>query len=314
MLPFKVPFQPITSGFKIKHGDQLIFLGSCFSDEMSLKAQFYGFERLSNPFGTIFHPDVIARNIKDALNFKDISNRIYQREDLFFSWDASGTIFGYSEDSLKEKLRAIQIELVEKLKFSKVLFITFGTAWGYSLIENDLTVANCHKLKQSSFQKKLADIDLLEKEWSLIIDLVLKLNPELKIVFTVSPVRHIKDGLIENNQSKAILVELVRRLNILETVSYFPSYEIINDELRDYRFFKKDGVHPNEDAIDYVWSKFELMYMTSETITLNNSVQRLRLSEGHKSLYEKSDEYLKFVEKHQKDKKLFLEQYSCIKW
>ena len=314
MSKFFIPFDVPISSFNVKHGDQLLFLGSCFSDEMSRKSVYYGFNVLSNPFGTIFHPEVIARNLNDALNGHDDAHRILKRNDLFFSWDASGTVFGYSQKEVTEKINSQKIILKNAILQSKVLFITFGTAWGYRLNETGLLVANCHKVNGSSFTKELTDVDALENSWIQTIELIQRLNPALNIVFTVSPVRHIKDGLIENNQSKSILIELVRRLKAKQSISYFPSYEIIIDELRDYRFYKKDLVHPSEEAIDYIWDKFQSCYFSSETITLNKTIERYRLAEHHKSLYENSQDYIQFKLKIEKEKEVFLKQNNEVIW
>jgi len=314
MSKFFIPFDITKASFKINHRDQLLFLGSCFSDEMSRKSVYYGFNVLSNPFGTIFHPEVIARNIKDALNEHIDSERILKRNDLFFSWEASGTVFGYSEKEIIEKIKFQRTLLKNAIVESKVLFITFGTAWGYRLNETGLLVANCHKVNGSSFTKELTDVDALEHSWIQTIELIQKVNPGLNIVFTVSPVRHIKDGLVENNQSKAVLIELVRRLTAKKSVSYFPSYEIMMDELRDYRFYKKDLVHPSEEAIDYIWDKFQSCYFSSETITLNKTIERYRLAENHKSLYENSDDYIQFKSKVEKEKEVFLKEHNYLNW
>lgn len=314
MSKFFIPFDVPISSFEVKHGDQLLFLGSCFSDEMSRKSVYYGFNVLSNPFGTIFHPEVIARNLKDALNENLNSERTLKRNDLFFSWDASGTVFGYSEKEVTEKINSQKDILKNAILKSKVVYITFGTAWGYRLNESGLLVANCHKVNASSFTKELADVDALENSWLQTIELMQKVNPALNIVFTVSPVRHIKDGLVENNQSKSILIELVRRLKAKQSASYFPSYEIMMDELRDYRFYKKDLVHPSEEAIDYIWDKFQSCYFSSETITLNKTIERYRLADHHKSLYENSQDYIQFKSKIEKEKEVFLSEYKEVVW
>lgn len=314
MSKFFIPFDVPISSFEVKHGDQLLFLGSCFSDEMSRKSVYYGFNVLSNPFGTIFHPEVIARNLKDALNENLNSERTLKRNDLFFSWDASGTVFGYSEKEVTEKINSQKDILKNAILKSKVVYITFGTAWGYRLNESGLLVANCHKVNASSFTKELADVDALENSWLQTIELMQKVNPALNIVFTVSPVRHIKDGLVENNQSKSILIELVRRLKAKQSASYFPSYEIMMDELRDYRFYKKDLVHPSEEAIDYIWNKFQSCYFSSETITLNKTIERYRLADHHKSLYENSQDYIQFKSKIEKEKEVFLSEYKEVVW
>ncbi len=313
MHSFHIPFKIQKSTIQIKHGDKLLFLGSCFSDEISKKAKFNGFDVNSDPFGTIFHPEVIARNISEAIQTKNSETRILQRDDLFFSWDASGQVFGYNKQELQRKITENQLLLRTTLKESKVLFITFGTAWGYWLKELGITVANCHKQNSDSFEKQLAKVDEIERTWKeLLVDLK-EFNDHLKIVFTVSPVRHIKDGLVENNQSKSILIELVRRLQKDNEVTYFPSYEIIMDELRDYRFFKKDRVHPNEEGVNYVWEKFKETYFNEDTIKICSKIEKIQLARQHRSLYSESSEYLKFQKKNKRNLEQLLKEFPNIK-
>lgn len=310
---FFLPLEIKPAVFNIKHGDHLLFLGSCFSTEISNKAGFYGFDVKADPFGTIFHPEVIARNISEVIDQENIKERIIERDDLFFSWDASGTIFSYNHEDLDLKLKQTRKELLSSLSSAKVLFITFGTAWGYSLKENLITVANCHKLANTSFEKQLASIDTLEQAWIKTIAKLKTVNKNIELVFTVSPVRHAKDGIVENNQSKAILIELVRRLTASQGVSYFPSYEIMMDELRDYRFYKKDRIHPNEEAVEYIWGKFKDTYFNEETMKICSKVGKIQQAAQHRSLYRESKEYLNFQEKNKRNIEELLKQFPNIK-
>lgn len=288
-MDFKLNFEIPKAYFTIQHGDSILFLGSCFSDEIANKSAYHGLKVQSNPFGTVFHPNLLSQFITDSINEIEVE-RILNRDDLYFSWDANSSIFDFSEQELIQKLQKIRNDFVTALKQAKTIFITFGTAWAYRRKEDALLVANCHKVPASEFEKELIEVEEMYFQWMETIEKLKELNPELKIVFTVSPVRHIRDGLIENNQSKAILLDLVRRLLKHSEVTYFPSYEIVIDELRDYRFFKMDRVHPNEEAIEYVWKQFENTYCTTETITINDKVANFRKSMDHKSIHENSKE------------------------
>ncbi len=287
-LSFKIPSQET----KINHKEKILFLGSCFSDEIAAKANFSGFNVLSNPFGTVFHPIALARFIKETLSSSFQKERIFQREDLFFSLDANSTIYGLNESEVTNKLKDLRIEWLHQLKSASHLFITFGTAWGYTHIEGEVLVANCHKLSSQQFEKRLTSTQEIVQCWMAVIKELKAINPQLTVCFTVSPVRHSKDGLIENNQSKALLIDAIRQLKESSNVEYFPSYEIVMDELRDYRFFKLDRVHPNEEAIDYVWQRFEATYCSVETIELSRKVKHLKLALSHKSLHPESNETL----------------------
>lgn len=286
---FKLNFEIPPANFSIKHGEGMIFLGSCFSNEMAEKAKYHGLKVKSNYFGTVFHPSLLSQFIDQSINRVEVE-RIFNRNDVFLSWDANSTVFDYSESLLTEKLKDLRTDFVNELKTSKVLFITFGTAWAYRKMDDRSLVANCHKVSSDQFVKELISIDSIYEEWSSVIEKIRFVNPDLKIVFTVSPVRHIREGLIENNQSKAILIEAVRRLTTYLNCSYFPSYEIVIDELRDYRFFKLDRVHPSDEAIEYVWKRFEFTFCDDETIILNKKVSNFRRMIAHRSIHEGSKE------------------------
>ena len=308
---FKLNFEIQPSDFSIQHGDGIIFLGSCFSDEIALKAKNSGMKVALNPFGTVFHPTLLSRFIRESIVGVE-QERVFLRNDIYLSWDANSTVFNFSKEELNVKLKALRNDFVSNLKISKVVYITFGTAWGYRLIKNDQLVANCHKLPSVKFEKELSEINVLYSEWIQTIKLIKSVNPTIEIVFTVSPVRHIRDGLIENNQSKAILIELVRMLTLDFENHYFPSYEIVIDELRDYRFYKLDRIHPSEEAIEYVWKSFEKMYFDEKTILLNQKVSNFRKSLSHRSIHNGSKEDINHKRNIQKQLNEFLEQNTEI--
>ena len=310
---FSLHFEIPKAKFSIEHGNEMLFIGSCFSDEIASRARFSGLNVYSNPFGTIFHPSLIARFISESIDYNH-SERILVRDDIHLSWDANSTIYDFSEEALQLKLTKIRADFKGKLLNSKVIYITFGTAWVYRLNYDNQLVANCHKLPSNQFQKELSSVDLLTKEWEETISLMKSINPTLEIVFTVSPVRHSKDGLIENNQSKAILIESIRRLQLITNCSYFPSYEIMIDELRDYRFFKQDRVHPSEEAIEYIWKRFESTYFTNETIELNSKVSQLRRSFLHRSIHEDSIENISRKESLDSKISCFLNLNKNVIW
>ena len=288
---FKLNFEIPQPDFQIKHGEGVLFLGSCFSDEIASSAKYYGLKVMSNPFGTVFHPSLLGRFISESINKVEVE-RLLNREDIHLSWDANSSIYDFSPEKLTLKLRQLRADFVNELMHSKVIFITFGTAWVYRLLSDNQLVANCHKVPSNHFTKEISSIDKLTAEWENVIDILHSINPNLKIVFTVSPVRHSKDGMIENNQSKSVLIETIRRIQESRKCYYFPSYEIVIDELRDYRFFKEDRVHPSEEAIKYIWERFEETYFTKSTIELNLKVAELRKGIQHRSIHEDSIENL----------------------
>lgn len=312
MSQFHLSFSVPTQDHKINHKEPILFLGSCFSDEIAAKAKFNGFHVDSNPFGTVFHPLALGRFLVDCLTEKKSEEFIFQREDLFFTLDASTTLYATSQNDLADKLTELRSKWLEQLKAASHLFVTFGTAWGYQHIESQVLVANCHKLPSQQFVKSLTSSYEISDVWNLILENLNILNPNLTVCFTVSPVRHVKDGFVGNNQSKAVLIESVRRLQENSKAIYFPSYEIVMDELRDYRFFKQDRVHPNEEAIDYVFNRFVESFCSKETLELCKKVKSLKLSLSHKSLHPESQETLTHKKKVEQLRNEFKVAYPFI--
>ena len=312
MSQFHLSFSVPTQEHKIKHKEPILFLGSCFSDEIATKAKFNGFQVDSNPFGTVFHPLALGRFLLDCLTEQKSEEFIFQREDLFFTLDASTTVYASSQKDLAVKLTELRNNWLEQLKTASHLFVTFGTAWGYQHIESDVLVANCHKLPSQQFVKSLTSSDEITEVWNLILEKLNDLNPNLTVCFTVSPVRHVKDGFVENNQSKAVLIESVRCIQENSRAIYFPSYEIVMDELRDYRFFKQDRVHPNDEAIDYVWKRFVESFCSNETVELCKKVKSLKLALLHKSLHPESQKTLTHKKKVEQLRNEFKVAYPFI--
>ena len=302
---------------KISHQDQVIFFGSCFSDDISSRFKNAGFDVLSNPFGTIFHPIPMARNIINSFN-QGSELSIFESENHFSSWDCSTLINSESKDVLEQEIRKIQATFLEYIEKSSYLFITFGTSFGYLNIENEQIVSNCHKQNSTLFRKKLSEIEEMSHLWKSALEVIFEKNPQIKIVFTVSPVRHSKDGLTENNRSKARLFELISNLEKhfknKNALHYFPSYEIIIDELRDYRFYKEDLIHPSEQAINYIWEKIKTTFFSEKTIKLIDEVENLRKLEQHKILTKNQVEIDKFNELKKLKIKKFLEENNTVKF
>lgn len=290
----------------LTHGESVVSLGSCFSVNMGNKLSYYGFKVNNNPFGTLFHPSAIARVIDLALDSEQ--ERICIRDYTHYSYDAHSSIYAMSENELKNTLQQSRNELIESLKKARLCLVTFGSAWGYYL--DGEVVANCHKKSSSLFEKKLTLTQEMISEWSILIDKIKKLNPEIEFVFSVSPVRHLKDGMVENTLSKARLIELSHALNGY----YFPAYELLMDDLRDYRFYSEDMLHPTTATIEYIFDKFSKAVLSNETLTLFKQIQKLRNAENHRVMNVHSEEGINF-EKHSKESiKALLNEYPQICW
>jgi len=285
LLPISIPI----SEKKISHQDQIILLGSCFSDEMSAYYKRGAFQEFSNPFGTIFHPYCIANQIIDAISLNK-KVRSVKRNDLFFDYESGGKLFAKSEEELISLILDKRDDLHDQLKKGTHLFITFGSAFAYRLHADGKLVANCHKQKTDLFTKELSDTNEIIKHWKLCLDLLKSINPNICIHFTVSPVRHSKEGLPENNRSKGRLIDIAHQLADYSKGKYFPSYEIMMDHLRDYRFYKQDRIHPNEEALDYIWEQIQASYFSPESIMLLSKISAYQKSKAHQFFYPESEE------------------------
>jgi hypothetical protein len=292
---FRLNFPIEKANFSIEHGQQVLLIGSCFSDEIALKFKESGHLVAANPFGTVFHPLVIANFIKSLLDDSVTMISPVQREDVFLAWEANSSFHAYSESALLKKANQVKQDWKTALQNASVLFITVGTAFGYYLQNGEL-VGNCHKFPAANFEKRLSESNEIIAAFTEMLAILKNVNPSLKIVFTVSPVRHIKDGIIENNLSKARLLEAVHAVQNEVNVSYFPSYEIVVDELRDYRFYKTDRVHPTEEAVTYVWKRFSETYFSDTTIALNEEVAQYHSMKKHNVLFTQSVASTKFIQ------------------
>ncbi len=298
---------------QLKHDSKIGFIGSCFSDEMSKLASLHGFSNFSNPFGTIYHPIAIANILTNAISKPLIHKPYIDSNGTYFSLLASSKIYGSSEANLFAQIQKISKELKDEICKMDVLYITFGTAWGYIDKEQEILVANCHKMPNAHFEKKISSIDQVYKTWESLINKIQDLNPSLKIVFTVSPVRHSKDGVVENNRSKARLIEVVHSL-CNNNIFYFPSYELMIDHLRDYRFYKIDRVHPNQEAIEIVWEKFMNVFMSSETKDLAIEIKKIKTSLNHKAFHRDSITYKTHLKKTIQKKEDLSKKHLTINW
>lgn len=293
--------------FQISPFEGMVFIGSCFSDHMGERFRRLGIPLLTNPFGVIFHPLPLLEIVLKALDpdFSYSAVNLLHYENRFYSLAHHGSYSDKSEEILLEKLNRDIGFLREGLADCKLLCLTLGTSFGYE--REGRVVANCHKLPQSFFQKKLSSSAVIEKKLEEVIEALHRKNPSLKIVLTVSPVRHVKDGLVENNRSKAQLLTAVHNLcESIDNAFYFPSYELVVDDLRDYRFFKKDLVHPSDIAVDYVQEAFLKFVFDDKSIEVIVELQKFQLFQSHKVSSENKEIHeLKVQEKKSELKKKY---------
>jgi hypothetical protein len=274
----------------IRLGQSIALIGSCFSDEIGSSLQANGFKVSINLGGTLFHPLAISKLLRWVLNEHFTPLRTYQRNDIFLSWDLSGTFYAMSEEAFIEKTRLLHQDLRAQLQKSSHLLLTFGSTWAYTLSSDHQLVANCHKAPKSNFSKEMSDLEELQTQWLDLLEELKSFNPNLQVVLTISPVRHLKDGLVENNRSKARLHMLAETLCERANCFYFEAYELVTDQLRDYSFYKEDGAHPNQKAIAVVWEHFQQRFLEASTRTVLEEWAALQKSKAHKILYPESNE------------------------
>lgn len=278
--------------------DKLLLLGSCFTENIGSKLNYYKFQSVTNPFGIIFNPIALERLIKDA-----IDDKTYTESDVFELNGIWKSYYAHSDKNALSRLGAVihlqeaQQLLRERLQTASQLFITLGTAWVYRHLERDQVVANCHKVPQKEFVKELLSVTAVTDSLSEILTLVKEFNPAINVTFTVSPVRHIKDGFVENTRSKSHLISAVHELVDKGIVAYFPSYEIMMDELRDYRFYTTDMLHPSKQAVDYIWERFVEVYAFAKAQQTMKEVHAIQQGLAHKPFNPDSEQHQKFLQK-----------------
>ncbi|MDR0205688.1 MAG: GSCFA domain-containing protein [Bacteroidales bacterium] len=261
--------------FQISYQDNILLLGSCFSDNIGGFLSNNRFSVLSNPFGTLFNPVSIANALKMTLNPKLFTDDYcYYFNNQWVSFAHHGSFSHPDENQFKKQIEQQFMETKNFLEKTNFLFITFGTAFCYRFIERNFVVANCHKIPNTQFEKFRLDIDEIVDWYKELIQMIYSINPALKIIFTVSPVRHLGDGFHENQLSKAVLHLAVEQLTKEDKVFYFPAYEILMDDLRDYRFYAEDLCHPGNNAICYIEKIFADSFFSPQTKEKQKEIEK----------------------------------------
>lgn len=292
----RVDVQPYP--FAIGYNSPTLFCGSCFTENVGSKM----FERKMpvsvNPFGVVYNPISVKLVIESILRAKPfVETDLNFHNGLWFSYLHHTSYSSHSKEKCLESINADLFKASEFVKGMKYLLITFGTARVYYLKENNQPVANCHKIPAKQFENRLMSVEEIVKNWSVLMDDLLKRIPELKIIFTISPVRHWKDGAVGNQQSKSILNVAVHELisKYPNSAFYFPAYEILMDDLRDYRYYADDMLHPSKVAVDYVWEKFKGSLIESKAIALIGGIEQIISAVNHKPFNPNTPEHRTFV-------------------
>ena len=290
------PIQLSPQKNQIDYGSKVLLLGSCFAENMGASLAYFKFQHLINPFGILFHPVAIEKLITRAIN-----ETWFTADDVFFNleqwhcFEVHSQLSHSSQETLLLQLNENLVLFKKWIEEATHIVCTFGTAWVYRHIETDRIVANCHKVSQKKFLKELLSPDDVSEVLLGIEALLRAVNPSCVIINTVSPVRHTKDGMLENSRSKAHLIAGVQEIAAPKKRNhYFPSYEIMMDELRDYRFYTDDLIHPNETAIAIIWEKFQAVWVASETLALQKKIAVIQRGLQHRPFNEGSEAHINF--------------------
>jgi hypothetical protein len=319
-MKFHFEFDVKKLGFPINHQHKLLLMGSCFTENMGEKLCKYKFSVLENPNGILFNPVSVTEAIVNYMENKQISEKnLFYHNEAWHSWQHHSRFSGLTSEDAIEKINQSTFEAHEYLKQANYLFITLGSSWIYTLTEKALNAkkgsvaANNHKAPADWFYRRLMTIEECLGVLDNTLHRLFHFNPAIKVIFTISQVRHLREGVVENNRSKAVLIQAVHSIvEKFDNTYYFPAYELVIDDLRDYRFYAEDLVHPNYHATQYVWEKFVNACMTEETRELMKHIAEINLAFQHKPFNATSNQHKKFLASYFNKTKQLQEQYSYL--
>ena len=290
----EIPKQDIS----MNHATRMMLFGSCFAEHIGRKLLQHKFKTGVNPFGVLYNPFSVARSIKRLL-----SGTSFTEEDLLFHQGMYHSLMHHGQFSSTDKQACLNHisdrfeKAAEMIRSAELFLITFGSAYAYSWGETGEIAGNCHKIPADRFHRFRLTVEEIAEEWGGVITLCRSLQPEAKFIFTVSPIRHWKDGAHENQLSKSILhlaIDILQN-RYRESVGYFPAYEVMMDESRDYRFYDEDMIHPSSLAVDYIWQRFSATYFSDETRQVNEEWSQIRRALDHRPLNPETEAYRTFV-------------------
>ncbi len=300
-MKFRTEIDPNSAGIRpIDFTSNSLFLGSCFSENIARKFDFHKLKSTENPYGILFNPVSIHQMFKDLEQAGDYSTaNLGERDGLFFSLNHHSKFNNTDPEIILSEIRSSQENLKSLLPNLTHVFISLGTAWVYRHLQTNSIVANCHKMPSSEFVKELLSPDEIFHALHRTIEYINSYtNDKVQVILTLSPVRHLKDGFSENSLSKAHLRTAIGRLEREnKNISYFPAAEILLDDLRDYRFYQKDMLHPSQEAVSYIWEKFTKVFFQASTIENLQKIKQLRTSLNHRPFNPESEEHKRFKNK-----------------
>ena len=291
ILQTEVKIQPLEQ--TITYGDGLLFLGSCFADEVGNICKELGFNALINPFGVLYNPASIAQSVERLANGKPFSydEVIAVSEKQYCTFSHNTAFWNTSETALLEQVNASLEAAHEHFLKAKWIVVSLGTSWVFKHKESGMIVSNCHKLPAQQFER----LQMTPFVTRLELNRMVKVHPDKQFIFTVSPLRHMKDGLHGNQISKAALIVATDQIcSSRQNAHYFPAYEIVMDELRDYRFYKEDMVHPTEQAVHYIWERFADFAISPTERPAMKMVSEVKRMLQHRALFPDSEAFVTF--------------------
>lgn len=302
--------------WKLDHQNKVVLVGSCFSENIGERLEQFKFDIDINPTGIVYNPISVMNSLKLIMEQHTFTeDDLFEHNQHWHSWYHHSRFSAPSSEEALFKINQRITQSHQQLQNADYLFVTFGTSWVYQLLSNGMVVSNCHKVAASSFKRYQLTVAEIIADWKeLLIDLW-ALNPKLKILFTVSPIRHWKDGATQNQLSKATLLLAINRLKQgfgTEKVDYFPSYEIMLDDLRDYRFYASDMLHPSEVAVNYIWQRFKESLIQPSSINLMPTIEKFVRAANHRPVNAASEQHQKFVSKQLKKIEQFTTQHPHI--
>lgn len=298
-MKFRTEIFPKESAYLMDYKDTILFIGSCFSVNIHNKLHQLKFNTVSNPFGIVYNPISLSQQLNRILDAKHYTkSELHLFNEKWLSFDHHGEFSSSSSEECLNQINARLDQGLKQLKTAKFLFMTLGSAWIYSKKSDGKTVSNCHKIPAKEFTKELADTSNMVQELSNVIERIAAVNPGIQIIFSISPVRHLSDGHFENQLSKGRLFDTIYQLkNQFENVHYFQAYELIMDDLRDYRFYNTDLVHPSNEAIEYIWEKFKSTYINTSSLSTITKVEKIIAASQHRPFNPQSNAHQKFITK-----------------
>ena len=285
--------EPVSFPFSLDYDAQIALLGSCFSDNMSVYMAEHKISHSSNIFGTIYNPVSIGLLLQKLTN-QELEKSCFHNAGIWYNWHFHSSVCDNSQNALIKHIHQLQSRFFSFLSNAHLIVITLGTSWIYELNDNKCTVANCHKMPAKLFTKRLLSIEEVSQAIEKMIIQLNSFNPQLQVIFTLSPVRHTKDTLVGNNLSKAIL-RLGLQPWLHSNVHYYPAYELLTDQLRDYRFYADDLIHPSSMAQNIIWQHFKKHIYSAKAVNTLDQIYAIKRNFMHRPFAIESEAYKKHI-------------------